>query len=119
MIRTLVATVLAAFAFSAFAAVDANQASAAELDAVKGIGPSLATKIVDARKAGNFKNWDDMVDRVPGVGSANAMRLSDAGLTVGGSRYTPAPKAAKAPTPAAKAAAPEAKNAKTAKAEKI
>lgn len=118
MIRHLIATVFAAFAFNAFAAVDANQASAAELDGVKGIGPSLASKIVDARKAGSFKSWDDMVERVPGVGAGNAARFSDAGLTVGGSRYTPAPKTAKAMPKDAKAATPETKGAKTARAEK-
>ncbi len=98
MIRTLLATLLAACAFNAFA-TDANQASQAELESVKGIGPGLSAKILEARKAGSFKNWDDLVERVGGIGPGNAARFSQAGLTVGGGAYggaAPAPKAAAA-----------------------
>jgi competence protein ComEA len=113
MIRACITALLAALAFNAFAAVDANRATQAELQTVKGIGPGLSTKIVDARKTGEFKNWGDMVDRVSGVGPGNAARFSQAGLTVAGASYdasaTPAapvkakkeaktPKAAKAGT---------------------
>jgi len=98
-IRTLAATLLAAFALNAFAAVDVNQANQAELEGIKGIGPSLSTKIIDARKTAAFKDWNDMVERVAGVGPASAARLSQAGLTVGGSAYTPVPAAPKADKP--------------------
>jgi competence protein ComEA len=96
--KTLIAAFAAlAFAFNAFAAVDANQASQADLETVKGIGPGLSTKIIDARKSGAFKDWTDLVDRVPGVGPGNAARFSQGGLTVAGAAYTgPAPKAPKA-----------------------
>jgi competence protein ComEA len=87
MIRTLVALVVAAFAFAAQAAVDANKASQAELETVKGIGPGLSAKILDARKSGAFKDWNDLVDRVGGVGPGNAARFSQAGLTVNNSAY--------------------------------
>lgn len=87
MVRQLIAIVLAAFALNALAAVDANQASRAELETVKGIGPGLSAKILDARQGGNFKSWDDLVERVGGIGAGNAARLSQAGLTVGGSAY--------------------------------
>ena len=87
MIRHLITAVLAAFALNALAAVDANQANRAELEAVKGIGTSLSAKIIDARKAGTFKDWNDMVERVSGVGPGNAVRLSQAGLTVGGAAF--------------------------------
>lgn len=79
------------FAGLAMAATDANRASLAELESVKGIGPGLATKILKAREAGNFSSWADLVDRVPGVGPGNAMRFSQAGLTVGGAAYAPEP----------------------------
>lgn len=98
MIRTLFAALLAAFALSAFAAVDVNQANRAELEGVKGIGPGLAGKILEARQAGAFKTWADMVERVAGVGPGNAARLSQAGLTLGGAPFdasTVAPAAAK------------------------
>jgi competence protein ComEA len=88
MIRFLAAIVLAAFAFAAHAAVDANQASQAELETIKGIGPGLSAKILDARKSGAFKDWNDLVDRVGGVGPGNAARFSQAGLTVGSATYS-------------------------------
>jgi len=87
MFKHLIATVLAVFALNSFAAVDANRASQAELETVKGIGPGLSTKIMDARKTGEFKNWDDLVDRVGGVGPKNATRFSQAGLTVAGAAF--------------------------------
>ena len=87
MIRQLIATVLAALALNAFAAVDVNQASQAELESVKGIGPGLSSKIIAARKTSSFKDWTDFVDRVSGIGPGNAGRFSQAGLTVGGKTY--------------------------------
>lgn len=87
------------YAAVSFAAVDANQASAAELDGIKGIGPAVSNKILDERKKGNFKDWNDLISRVNGVGKKNAAKFSAQGLTVNGSTYTGAP----APAPAAKA----------------
>ena len=87
MIRSFIATVLATLALNAFAAVDVNQASQAELEIVKGIGPGLSTKILDARKDSAFKDWGAFVDRVAGIGPGNASRFSQAGLTVGGKGY--------------------------------
>jgi competence protein ComEA len=87
MKRFLNALVLAAFAFAANAAVDANKASQPELETVKGIGPGLSGKILAARKNGDFKNWEDLVERVGGIGPGNAARFSQAGLTVAGADY--------------------------------
>lgn len=87
MFRHLIATVFAALALNAFAAVDVNQASQAELETVKGIGPGLSSKILDARKASSFKDWPDFVERVSGIGPGNANRFSQAGLTVAGKTY--------------------------------
>lgn len=86
-IRNFIALLAAVFALNAFAAVDVNKASQADLETVKGIGPGLSAKILKARDAGSFKNWDDLVERVSGVGPGNASRFSQAGLTVGGSNY--------------------------------
>jgi competence protein ComEA len=88
MFRILSALILAAFAFAAQAAVDVNKASQAELETVKGIGPGLSGKIIDARKAGAFKDWSDLVERVGGVGPGNAAKFSQAGLTVGSTAYS-------------------------------
>ena len=122
MIKKILAAMLALFAAVAFAAVDANKATQAELEAVKGIGPAIAGKILDERKKGSFKDWQDMVDRVKGVGEKNAATFSAEGLTVNGAAFAGAP--AKAAAPAAKkdvkpaAAAPAASAAPAAKAAK-
>src|SRR6516225_3947459 len=108
MIKRLLAALLAFFAFSVFAA-DANTATQAELEAVKGIGPATATKIIDGRKDGNYKDWPDLIARVKGIGDKNAVKLSEGGLTVNGAAMAGAPAAAATPakTPAAtKAATP-------------
>ena len=120
MIRNLIASLaVALFSLNAFAAVDANQATRADLETVKGIGPGLSAKIVDARKTGAFKDWGDLVERVGGIGPGNAARFSQAGLTVGGSAFDakamPAP--AEKKEPKAKKTEKADKAEKTAKAE--
>jgi len=87
MIRNCIALLMAVFALNAFAAADANKSSQAELETVKGIGPGLSSKILDARKSGTFKSWDDLVERVGGIGPGNAARFSSQGLTVSGAAY--------------------------------
>ena len=89
MIRTLIALLMAAAAFASQAAVELNKASQAELETVKGIGPSMSTKILDARKSGAFKDWSDVVSRVKGVGPGNASKFSADGLTVNGAAFKP------------------------------
>jgi competence protein ComEA len=93
----------------AFAAVDVNKATPAELDSIKGIGPGTADKIIKARKAGDFKDWNDFTARVAGIKDARAAKLSAAGLTVNGAAFAGAPAApAAAQKGADKAAAPAA-----------
>lgn len=107
MIRSLITalfTTLALLAGQAASAADVNQASAAELEAVKGIGPALSGKILAARQQGSFKSWADLVDRVSGMGPGNAARLSQNGLTVAGTGYTPVAAADKAADKAARPA---------------
>jgi competence protein ComEA len=88
MFRTFLTTVLLSLScLVAQAAVDANKASAKELEALKGIGPALSAKIVKARTDAPFRNWDDMMKRVSGVGPATAARLSTQGFTVAGAAY--------------------------------
>mgnify|MGYP006158566785 CR=1 FL=1 len=81
----------------AFAAVDVNKATVADLDSIKGIGPAISGKIIDERKKGNFKDWNDFIERVKGIGDGNAAKLSTAGLTVNGSSFSGAPAATTKP----------------------
>ncbi len=88
MLKKVIATLLALYAAAAFAAsVDVNKASLAELEAVKGIGPVAAAKIIDERKKGSFKDWSDVMHRVHGIKDAKAAKLSGAGLTVNGEGF--------------------------------
>lgn len=109
MIKKLLAVLLAFFAAAAFAAVDVNKADQAALDSVKGIGPAIATKIIDERKKGAFKDWADFIDRVKGVGEGNAAKFSAEGLTVNGASYSGAAPAAKKADKPAKAEKADAK----------
>jgi competence protein ComEA len=87
MLKKILAVLAMLYAAACFAAVDVNKATAAELDSVKGIGPAISSKIVDERKKGPFKDWDDFITRVKGVGDKNAAKLSEGGLTVNGSEF--------------------------------
>ena len=107
MFKRLFVALAAFFACSVFAA-DVNTASQADLEAVKGIGPGIATRIIDARRNGDFKDWNDFVARVHGIGATSAGKLSAQGLAVNGMTYagTPAAVADTAAPIAAKKAAP-------------
>ena len=87
MLKKILAILALLYAAASFAAVDVNKATAAELDSVKGIGPSISTKILDERKKGSFKDWQDFIDRVKGIGEGNAAKFSAEGLTVNGSAF--------------------------------
>ena len=88
LFAVLFALVTALSLSTAFAAVDANRATAAELDSVKGIGPVTSRMIMAERKKGEFKNWADFIGRVKGLGEKSAAKFSAEGLTVSGAAYT-------------------------------
>lgn len=97
----------------AFAQVDVNKADQAALDGVKGIGPKMSQRILDERKKnGNFKDWNDLVQRVPGIGDKSSENLSKAGLTVNGQSKANAPMSKETKVDAKPAAKAEAKEAK-------
>lgn len=102
MLKKILAVLAMLYAFAAFAAVDVNKASAAELDGVKGIGPGTSKTILAERKKGEFKDWADFIARVKGVGEARAAKLSAEGLTVNGTAFKPAAAAKKDDKPAKK-----------------
>jgi competence protein ComEA len=109
MLKKILALLAMLYAAASFAAVDVNKATAAELDGVKGIGPTMSKRIIDERKKGDFKNWEDFIARIKGVGDARAAKLSAEGLTVNGAAYKMTAKdtkaAAKADAKAEKAVA--------------
>jgi competence protein ComEA len=95
MYKKFLAILVFFYATLSFAAVDVNKATQADLDGLKGIGPGISSKIVEERKKGSFKDWNDFIERVKGVGEGNAAKFSAEGLTVNGSAYSGAPPAAK------------------------
>lgn len=101
MIKFIATTLLTLACGLAFAAVDVNKASQAELESVKGIGPGMSTKILAARKTGAFADWTDLQTRVKGVGHGNAVKFSADGLTVNGAAYAATAPAPKQPSKAA------------------
>ncbi|HEY3047427.1 MAG TPA: helix-hairpin-helix domain-containing protein [Polaromonas sp.] len=108
MIKKLLAFFAAMYMAVSFAAVDVNKATAAELDGIKGIGPGISAKIIDERKKGDFKDWNNFIERVKGIGETNAAKFSAEGMTVGGASFkgaaaAPAAAAKKDEKPAAKA----------------
>jgi competence protein ComEA len=91
----LIVTLLCAAA--AHAGVDVNTATEAELDGVKGVGPSTTARILAERTHGPFKNWQDLMARVKGIKPASASRLSANGLTVADAPFAPVPAPSKSP----------------------
>jgi competence protein ComEA len=95
MFKKFIATIALLSASLCFAALDINKASVAELDSIKGIGPSTSGKILDERKKATFKDWPDFIKRVKGIGEQKAAKFSAEGITVNGEAF-------KASAPAAK-----------------
>ena len=65
-------------------ALDFNQANEAELDSIQGMGPTLSAKVLKARAQGTFKDWSDLMQRVPGIRQHKAQQFAQQGWTVNG-----------------------------------
>jgi competence protein ComEA len=94
--KKLLVAIATVFAFSipAWAAVDINNASQAELESLHGIGPKKAQDIVDYRKKnGPFKSADDL-EKVPGIGKKTVDGMKK-DITVGNPKAATAGKSEK------------------------
>ncbi|EGP45047.1 ComEA family DNA-binding protein, partial [Achromobacter insuavis] len=79
-----VALLAAGVAHAPAQALDLNDATAQQLEAIRGIGPRTAQTIVSEReRAGKFESLQDLADRVRGISPKKAEALGAAGLTVG------------------------------------
>lgn len=73
-------------------AVDVNAATRAQLETVKGIGPKTAGIIIQERvRGGSYESFEDLSDRVRGIGPAKVAALRTAGLTLGASALPNSP----------------------------
>ncbi|HEY9281648.1 MAG TPA: DUF655 domain-containing protein [Eoetvoesiella sp.] len=64
-------------------AVDVNAASQAQLEAVRGIGPKTAQIIIQERtRGGQYESFEDLSERVKGIGPKKAASLQASGLTL-------------------------------------
>jgi competence protein ComEA len=95
MLKQLLAILFCTLSLSALA-LEINTANEAELDSVRGLGPSSTARILKAREQGSFKDWAELMQRVKGIKPATAAKLSAAGLTVNQVPYA-------APVPGSKA----------------
>jgi len=103
VLQQVIAALATLMAASALAAVEANTASQADLETVDGVGPTLSASIIDERRKGEFKDWNDLRRRVRGVGDRSAARLSARGMTVSGKAYDATPRVEPAKAPASTA----------------
>lgn len=95
MIKKFLTLIAFVSALSCHAALDINKASEAELDSIKGIGPGTSSKILTERKKAAFKDWNDFITRVQGIGEIKAAGFSAEGVTVNGAGFKAAPAAKK------------------------
>ena len=70
-------------------ALELNQATEAELDSLKGMGPALNRRVREARAEQVFRDWADLQQRVSGIGANKARAFSQQGLTVQGQSFAP------------------------------
>ncbi len=66
-------------------AIDINSATLEQLEGVRGIGPKTAQIIIEERtRGGRYESFEDVSDRVKGIGPKKAAGLQAAGLTLAG-----------------------------------
>ena len=112
MLKKILTILAMLYAAASFAAVDVNKATAAELDGIKGIGPGLSGKIIEERKHGAFKDWDDFIQRVRGVGETSAGKFSAEGMRVNGRTFKAHPPPPNPPPPHQKISTPRIRQAR-------
>jgi competence protein ComEA len=80
-LNTLVAALLVS---SNASALEINDANRAQLEQLKGVGVTLAEKILVERERARFAGWDDLRKRVKGISSKRVSEWQAHGVTVNG-----------------------------------
>lgn len=79
--------------------LELNTASRAQLESLRGLGPTLVERLLQARQQQAFEGWADLRQRVRGIGPALARQLSEQGLRVAGQAWQDREPAASASGP--------------------
>ena len=66
------------------ATIDLNQATRAEIESVRAVGVELTERLLQARSAGPFGDWQDLRRRVKGVGRQALAGFAEAGFQIKG-----------------------------------
>lgn len=67
--------------------LDLEHAREVDLDGLRGLGPATTRFILQEREHQPFKDWRDLMRRIPGIGPKKAAQLSEQGLRVQGQPY--------------------------------
>jgi competence protein ComEA len=62
--------------------LDLNQATRAEIEAVRGVGVELTDRLLAARERGPFQDWGEARKRVKGLGKRALMGFAEAGFHI-------------------------------------
>jgi competence protein ComEA len=62
--------------------MDLNQATRAEIEAVRGVGVELTDRLLAAREQGPFQDWGEARKRVKGLGKRALMGFAEAGFHI-------------------------------------
>ena len=65
-------------------ALEINTATRAQLEQLQGLGVQMTERILQARGERPFADWNDLAQRVQGIGGKRAEQLHRQGLTVNG-----------------------------------
>ncbi len=71
-------------AVTVIAAHDLNQATRAEIEAVRGVGVELTERLLQARAQGHFRDWAELRSRVKGVSRRALQGFAEAGFQIQG-----------------------------------
>lgn len=63
---------------------DLNQATRAEIEAVRGVGVELTERLLQARAHGHFRDWAELRSRVKGVSRRALQGFAEAGFQIQG-----------------------------------
>ena len=71
--------------------LDLERAREVDLDGLRGLGPATTRHMLAERERQPFRDWKDLMKRVPGIGPGKAAQLSDQGLRVQGQPFPTQP----------------------------